>query len=80
MTRSEAEARAAELNAARPEGDVRHWIAREGEAGEWGLVSVRVPGFSPVNPLKAMTEAKPRPPEPSDPQSFPNISGYPGVN
>ena len=69
MTRSEAELRAAERNAARPEGDTRHWIAREGEEGEWALVSVRIPGYSPVDPLKAMTESKPRPQQADDPRS-----------
>jgi hypothetical protein len=69
VTRDQAEARAAERNAARPEGDTRHWIAREGDDGEWALVSVRIPGYSPVSPLKATTEAKPRPPQADDPRT-----------
>jgi len=71
MTRGEAETRCAERNSLRPDGDNRHWLAREGDGGEWNVVSVRVPGFAAGRPYKATTEAKPRPSQADDPR--PNV-------
>ena len=67
MTREEAEARCAELNAAREEGDPGHWLTREGEDG-WEVVRVNVPGLAERGPLKETTEARPRPPTADDPR------------
>lgn len=78
MTQEEAETRCAERNALRPEDDNRHWLAREGEDGEWNVVSVRVPGFAAGRPYKATTESKPKPPQADDPRqgSLRGVSPY----
>ena len=68
MTRDEASTRAAQLNAERPEGDAKRWMARKAEAETWEVVQVTVPGFRPPHPLKATVESKPRPPQADDPR------------
>jgi hypothetical protein len=65
MTRDEATAHVAELNAA---GD-GIWFVREAAAGGFEAVRVKAPGFKPNAPLKTAAEAKPRPPEPDDPRT-----------
>jgi hypothetical protein len=65
MTRDDATAHVAELNAA---GD-GVWFVREVSAGEFEAVRVKAPGFKPTAPLKTAAEAKPRPPEPDDPRT-----------
>ena len=67
MTRAEAEARCAELNAAREADDPGHWMAREAGDG-WEAVRVNVPGLAERGPLKETTEARPRPQTADDPR------------
>jgi hypothetical protein len=67
MTREQADARAAELNA--EPGAAGHWMAQEAVAGEWRLVRLSVAGLEPRRgPLTATTEAAPRPFEAPDPR------------
>ena len=74
MTRGEAEARCAELNAS----GSAHWMVREADGGAWEVVSVKVPGLSERGPLKEITEARPRPPTADDPRpsSVQNVPPY----
>jgi hypothetical protein len=66
MTREEALARCAELNAEAGESASFHWLARERE-GEWQVV--KVPGLpGGRGPLKEVVEAKPRPQTADDPR------------
>jgi len=44
-------------------------MARPDDAGDWSVVKVGIPAGSRVDPLKATTEAKPKPPQPEDPRS-----------
>ena len=65
MTRDEALARSEELNAEAGEGAALHWLAQEGEGGEWQVV--KVPGLpGGRGPLKETVEARPRPSYPDD--------------
>jgi hypothetical protein len=78
MTREEATAAAKRFGAEHPERDTHTWIAREAAAGGWEVVKVRLPGGVRLDPLKATTEAKPKPPEPDDPRPviFRNIPPF----
>jgi hypothetical protein len=67
MTKLEAQARAAELNA-EGAGDGT-WFVRETSPGDYEPVRVKAPGLKPTAPLRTTTEAKPRPPEPDDPRT-----------
>jgi hypothetical protein len=76
VTREEAEARCASLNAELAEGDARHWLVREASEGGYEVVRVNLPGLSGTRgPLKESTEARPRPeaddPRPSNVQQIP---------
>jgi hypothetical protein len=77
MTRDEATAEAKRLTAEHPDRETHTWIAREASAG-WEIVKVRVPGGVRRDPLKATTEAKPKPPDADDPRPaiFRNIPPY----
>lgn len=78
MTREEALARSEELNAEAGEGAALHWLAQEGEGGEWRVV--KVPGLpGGRGPLKESVEARPKPsyaddPRPSSAQQVPPYS------
>jgi hypothetical protein len=68
MTREEAEARAAALNREHPDRHVARWMVGEGGDG-WEVARVSLPGGVRIDPLKATTEAKPRPQPADDPRS-----------
>ena len=78
MTRAEAQERSEKLNRDRPDGEAP-WIVREASPGDWQLVRPRVPGLPVREPLKATTEAKPKPPQADDPRPpFPPYVGPAG--
>jgi hypothetical protein len=61
MTRSEAQARCAELNeAAAGESGVR-WMPRETSPGTWSTVRLRIPGLKAPGPVTTGQESRPRP-------------------
>ncbi len=65
MTREEAEHEADRRN---KERTAHQWFARAGQNGDWSLVKVPRLGGPPIDPLKATTEAKPKPPQADDPR------------
>jgi hypothetical protein len=78
MTREEATMQAEKLRSEHPDRATHTWAPREVSAGEWQVVKVRLPAGVRIDPLKATTEAKPRPPEADDPRPaiFRNIPPY----
>jgi hypothetical protein len=78
MTRDEAIAAAKRFGADHPDRATHTWIAREDPAGSWEVVKVRLPPGVRRDPLKATTEAKPKPSEADDPRPaiFRNIPPY----
>lgn len=74
MTREEAIAQCGRLAREHPDRATHSWLPRELGAGEWAVVRVGVPGQPP---LGAITEAKPRPPQPDDvrPAMWRNVGG-----
>jgi hypothetical protein len=78
MTRDEAMNAAKRLTAEHPDRRTHTWIARESTPGGWEVVKVRLPGEMRRDPMKATTEAKPKPPEADDPRPaiFRNIPPY----
>lgn len=69
MTSDQARAEAARLKAEHPDRDRLHWLPRENDDGSWSVIKVRKPPGTRVDPLKATTEAKPKPQQPEDPRS-----------
>ena len=55
------------------------WIAREVSPGDWRPVRPRIPGLPPREPLKATTEAKPKPPQPDGRPLIPPYVGPTGA-
>ena len=68
MTREEADELRERLSREHPDRVTHAWLAREGPAGEWSVVKVRLPGGAKRDPLKATVEAKPKPREADDPR------------
>jgi hypothetical protein len=68
MTREEADARAAALNADPAATD--HWLVRKGAAEAWEVVRLRGPGLRATRPSGAHVESRPRPEQP-DPRPGP---------
>jgi hypothetical protein len=66
MTKDEAVAEAARRNAETQEAGV--WSAKEGTAGDWGLVHVTAPGLARIRPTGTREESRPKPSEPPDPR------------
>jgi hypothetical protein len=67
MTRAEAEREAKRL--ADEHQDGQHvWLPREGSDGSWAVAKVRLPQNVRRTPIKATTEAKPKPPQADDPR------------
>jgi hypothetical protein len=66
MTRSEAQQRCSELNAAAAGDPGARWMAREAPPGQWSPVRVRVPGMRPTGPLTTTRES--RQPDGTDPR------------
>ena len=69
MTRAEAEQERDRLTREHPDRATHRWMARADGAGDWSVVKVGIPPTGRVDPLKATTEAKPKPPQPEDPRS-----------
>jgi hypothetical protein len=67
MTHDEAQRRTAELNRDHADRHATRWLTRECEDG-WEVVRVRLPAGVRIDPLTETAEAKPRPPEASDPR------------
>jgi hypothetical protein len=76
MTREQAEARCAELNAD-PDRD-RQWFPRQAGPDEWEIVSMALPEGARRGPLKEAVESRPRPESPPDPRPsvFRNVPPY----
>lgn len=69
MTRTEAEQERDRLTREHPDRATHRWMVRADDAGDWSVVKVGIPPGGRVDPLKATTEAKPKPPQPEDPRS-----------
>lgn len=67
MTREEAEARSAQLNAEHPDRATHHWRAAE-SAGEWNVVKIALPATGTPD-SQAETRADQRPPSGDDPRT-----------
>jgi hypothetical protein len=78
MTREDAVARAEQLNAEHPDRETHTWIPRKSSAEEWEIAKLKMPGLR-RDPLKATTEAKPKPQQADDPPpATQNILPYGG--
>jgi hypothetical protein len=75
VTRDEAKQLCERLTREHPD---RAGIARQEPSGDWSVAKVKLPDGIKRDPLKATTEAKPRPPEADDPRPaiFRNIPPY----
>lgn len=69
MTRAEAEQERDRLTREHPDRATHRWMARADDAGDWSVIKVGMPPGGRVDPLKATTEAKPKPQHPGDPRS-----------
>jgi hypothetical protein len=70
-----AEQEAMRLNAEHPERALFCWVAFPQKQGFWTVI--KTPRGKHVDPLSAMSEAKPRPPQPNDPRTdVGRIPGY----
>jgi hypothetical protein len=67
VTRTEALRRCEQLNGVRPEGEPP-WVPRELASGDWRPGRPRIWGLRGRTPLKATTEARPKPPYADDPR------------
>jgi hypothetical protein len=76
MTRDEATARAAALNAAASADE--HWLIRAAPSGEWEVARLTGPGLGAKPPTGTHTESRPKPEEPADPRPalFRNIPPF----
>jgi hypothetical protein len=66
MTRDEATARAAALNAEASADE--HWLVREAPSGEWGVAKLKGPGVGAARATGTHTESRPTPEAPDDPR------------
>jgi hypothetical protein len=69
MTRAEAEQERDRLQREHPDRATHSWIARSDDAGDWSVVKIGLPPSGRIDPVKATTEAKPKPPQADDPRS-----------
>jgi hypothetical protein len=76
MTKAEAEARCRKLATEHPDRAAYRWFARSAEDG-WAVVKVPVPEHTPIEPLSATEEARPRPSYPEDPRRRPQGGEFP---
>jgi hypothetical protein len=76
MTRDQATARAASLNASASANE--HWLLKETSPGEWDVVRLTGPGIASSRPSGSHTESRPKPEEPADPRPaiFQNIPPF----
>jgi hypothetical protein len=44
-------------------------MVRPDDAGDWAVVKISLPPDARIDPVKATTEAKPKPPQADDPRS-----------
>jgi hypothetical protein len=71
MTRDEAAAAAAKLNAEHPERDAFRWGAREDAGGEWAVTRVRLPKPAKTGRLTAEERGKQATPPDEHPMELP---------
>jgi hypothetical protein len=69
MTRAEAEQERDRLGREHPDRSTHSWMVRSDDAGDWSVVKVSLPPGGRIDPVKAATEAKPKPPQADDPRS-----------
>jgi len=76
MDHDAAIAEAERLNASHPDRERFEWVVLPREEGAWAVV--KAPRGKRIDPLKATTEAKPKPPEADDPRPaiFRNLPPY----
>jgi hypothetical protein len=76
MNQIDAEAEASQLNATHPERERWEWKALRRAASDWAVV--KGPRRTRIDPVKATTEAAPKPAQPDDPWAGPvgNLPGY----
>ena len=76
MTRDEATARAATLNAEASADE--HWLVREAPSGEWAVAKLTGPGLSAARATGTHSESRPKPEQPDDPRPalFRNVPPY----
>jgi hypothetical protein len=72
----QAESEAARLNNEHPDRERFEWVALARDAETWAVA--KSPRRARVDPLKATTEAVPKPPQPEDPNFGPlgDLPGY----
>jgi hypothetical protein len=68
MTKAEAEQERDRLTREHPDRATHRWMTRA-DAGDWSVVKVGIPPTRRVDPLKATTEAKSKPPQAEDPRT-----------
>jgi hypothetical protein len=66
MTRDEATARAAALNAEASADE--HWLVREAPSGEWAVAKLTGPGVGDTRATGTHSESRPKPEQPDDPR------------
>lgn len=66
MTRAEAQARAASLNAEAARDT--HWMVRQAAGDAWEVVRMSAPGLGAIRPSGSHSESRPEPSEPPDPR------------
>ena len=76
MTRDEATARAAALNADASADE--HWLVRQASSGDWKVARLTGPGLGATRPTGTHSESRPRPEAPDDPRPalFRNIPPF----
>lgn len=76
MTRDEATARAASLNAGASANE--HWLLKQSSPGDWDVVRLAGAGVGAARPSGTHTESRPKPEEPADPRPaiFQNIPPF----
>jgi hypothetical protein len=75
MDQRQAESEAARLNGEHPDRERFEWVPLRTGGETWAVV--KSPRRARVDPLKATTEAAPKPPQPEDP-SFGPLGDLPG--
>jgi hypothetical protein len=76
MDQAEARAEAERLNREHPDHETYEWVALARGAGQWAVI--KTPRRKRVDPLRATTEAAPKPPHPEDPRGggLRDLPGY----
>ncbi|MEA2409095.1 MAG: hypothetical protein QOE69_3214 [Thermoleophilaceae bacterium] len=80
MTRSDAEARARQLQEEHPDRATHHFLARARDDGEWEVASVEIPEQMRRGKLTETIESRPKPPNAEDPRTGHErrAPGFPG--